>query len=208
MSEASAQVRTEVEVVDEPVAAAAVLDPLRSRILAALRRPGSATTVAAELGQTRQKINYHLRALEDLGLVELVEERPRRGLTERVVQATAEAFVVSPAASGPLAPEPGQADRLSAQYLIAVAARLVREVGAMARGARRADRPLPTLTIDTEIRLADPEARAAFAAELATTVTSLAARHHDESAPDGRWHRLVVAAHPLPSRQPTEEPPT
>ncbi len=41
--------------------------------------------------------------------------------------------------------------------------------------------------------------RAAFTAELATAVQALAARYHDESAPNGRWHRLVVAAHPRPA---------
>lgn len=191
-----------VEVLDDPTVAAALLDPLRCRILALLRRPGSATTVADQLGETRQKVNYHLRTLEGLGLIELVEERPRRGLTERVMRTTARAYVISPAAVGPLAAEPGANDRLSAQYLIAVAARIVREVGGLARGARRAGRALPTLTIDTEIRLASAEARAAFTAELAQTVTSLAARYHDESSDDGRWHRLVVAAHPRPVDQP------
>jgi hypothetical protein len=29
-------------------------------------------------------------------------------------------------------------------------------------------------------------------------VTALVSRYHDESAPEGRPHRLVVAAHPLP----------
>ena len=196
---AAGRPRAGVEVLEDDRAAAALLDPLRSRILATLRHPGSATTVADELGETRQKVNYHLRTLEELGLVELVEERPRRGLTERVVQATASAYVVSPATSGNLAVDPASLDRLSADYLVAVAARLVREVGAMARGARRARRPLPTLTIDTEIRLADAEARAAFATDLAEAVTSLTARYHDESTPNGRWHRLVVAAHPRPT---------
>lgn len=196
---------TPVEVLDDPTIAAALLDPLRSRILALLRRPGSATTVADQLGQSRQKINYHLRTLEGLGLIELVEERPRRGLTERVMRTTAAAYVISPAAVGPLAAEPNAEDRLSASYLIAVAARMVREVGGLARGARSAGRPLPTLTIDTDIRLASAEARADFTADLAQAVTALAARYHDESADNGRWHRLVVAAHPRPADDPPEE---
>ncbi len=96
---------TDVEVLDDPAVAGVVLDPLRARILAALAQPGSASTVAQSLGETRQKINYHLRSLEAAGLVHLVEERARRGLTERVVQATAGAYLVSPAALGDLAPD-------------------------------------------------------------------------------------------------------
>lgn len=188
-----------VEVVDDPGAAAALIDPLRSRILSLLREPGSATTVAERLGQSRQKVNYHLRTLEGLGLLRLIEERPRRGLTERILRTTADAWVVSPAALGDLGPEPTSMDRLSSRYLIAVAARLVREVGRLAADATRAGRPLATLTIDADIRFADAAGRAAFTTELTEAVTALAARHHDETTPGGRWHRLVVAAHPRPT---------
>ncbi len=188
----------DVEVIEEAGAAVAVLDPARSRILAALADPGSATTVAAALGETRQKVNYHLRALEEHGLVQLVEARPKRGLTERVLQATARSYVVSPAALGDAAVEPARTDRLSARYLIAVAARMVREVAELARGAEAEGKTLATLAIDTEIRFASAADRAAFTEELARTVVDLAARYHREQAPEGRWHRLVVAAHPLP----------
>jgi hypothetical protein len=83
-------------------------------------------------------------------------------------------------------------------YLIALAARVVREVGALARRAARANRVLPVFALDTEIRFATPKDRAAFADELATAVSRLAAKYHDEAAPDGRWQRLMVAVHPLP----------
>ena len=185
----------DVAVIDDPAVATAVLDPLRSRVLATLVAPGSATTVAQALDLPRQKVNYHVRALEDLGLLELVEERPRRGLTERVLVATARSYAVSPDALGAMAPEPTTIDRLSARYLIALAARMIREIGGLSRRAEAAGKPLATLAIDTELRFPTPDARAAFAEDLATAVTSLAAKHHDESAPDGRWHRLVVAVH-------------
>lgn len=188
----------DVEVIDEPAVATAVLDPLRARVLAVLARPGSASTVADELDQPRQKINYHLRALESLGLVELVEERPRRGLTERVMVATASSYVLSPAVLGSNATNPERLDRLSSRYLIALAARMVAEVGQLARRADDAGHTLATLSIDSDLRFASAESRAAFTTELTELVTTLAARYHDESAPEGRWHRLVVAAHAHP----------
>ncbi|MGB3184780.1 MAG: winged helix-turn-helix domain-containing protein [Ornithinimicrobium sp.] len=87
--------------VPEQSAAAAALDPLRAQILALLAEPGSASTIAHSLGLPRQKVNYHLRLLEEHQLVELVEESPRRGLTELVVRATARGYVVSPSALVP-----------------------------------------------------------------------------------------------------------
>jgi DNA-binding transcriptional ArsR family regulator len=191
----------DLDVIDEPATAATALDPVRSQILARLARPGSATTVARELGLTRQKVNYHLRALEAHGLVRLHEERARRGLTERVMVATAASYVISPAALGDTAADPARADRLSSRYLLAVAARMLREVVALARQAEHAGKPLPTLAIDADIRFASAADRAAFTAELTSTVGALCARYHAEGAPGGRWHRLVIAAHPRPSSQ-------
>lgn len=182
--------------IDEPAVALAALVPLRARVLASLSEPGSASTVAAAIDQPRQKVNYHLRALEEVGLVQLVEERPRRGLTERIVVASASSYVVSSAVLGASAADPAHTDRLSTRYLLAVAARLVTEVGDLARRSVKAGQKLATLTIDTEIRFASAGDRAAFTEELAATVTTLAARYHDESAKGGRWHRLIVAAHP------------
>jgi DNA-binding transcriptional ArsR family regulator len=189
----------DLEVIDDPAAAVVALDPVRATILAALAEPGSSTTVASALGLPRQKVNYHLRLLESHDLVRLVEERPRRGLTERVVMATAKAYVVSPAALASSADALPSTDRLSSRYLIAVGARMVRDVATLARGAERSGRALATMSIDTEIRFASAAERAAFTAELTHAVTRLVARYHDETLPGGRWHRLVVAAHPRPA---------
>ena len=91
------------------------------------------------------------------------------------------------------------ADHLSASYLVALAGRLVREVGALARRAGASGKRLPTLTIDTEIGFRSAADRAAFADDLTAAVLDLAARYHHD---DGRPHRLLVAAHPLPEENP------
>ena len=186
----------DVEVIESPAAAAVALDPIRARLLAELVEPGSAATLANRVGLARQKVNYHLRALEAHGLVELTEERKRGGITERILRATAAHYVVSPGALGDTAADPDKAaDRLSAGYLVALAGRVVREVGNLARRADAAGKRLPTMTIDTEIRFRSADDRAAFADELTAAVLDLAARYHHD---DGRPHRLVVAAHPKP----------
>jgi len=198
----------DVEVIDDPAAAVVALDPRRAQLLAALSEPGSAATLAAQVGLTRQKVNYHLRALEAHGLVHQVEERRWGGLTERLLVATAASYVVSPGALGEAANDPARAsDRLSARYLIALAARIVREVGDLARRAESQDKRLATLSLDAEVRFRSAADRTAFADELAGAVTSLVSRYHDEQAPEGRPHRLVVAAPPLPQDPENEEAP-
>ena len=194
-----------VEVIERPAAAAAALDPIRARLLSALAEPGSASSLAERLGLPRQKINYHLRTLEAHGLVRLVEERQRRGLTERVVVATASSYVVSPAAMGDASVSLTRTpDRLSADYLVALAARAIREVGTLMRRANLAGKRLATLSIDAEIRFRSPAERAQFAAEVTDAVTRLAARYHAADAPEGRSFRLMVAAHPIPLTLPTD----
>src|SRR3569833_2369331 len=88
----------DVAVIEDSTAAEISLDPMRSRLLAALAEPGSATSLAAKVGLPRQKVNYHLRTLEQHGLVELVEERRKGNVTERIMRATAASYVISPAA--------------------------------------------------------------------------------------------------------------
>jgi DNA-binding transcriptional ArsR family regulator len=187
----------ELSVIDDPAAAGVSLDPVRARLLAELAEPGSASSLAGKVGLARQKVNYHLRTLEQHGLIELVAERRKGNMTERVMQAVAASYVISPAALGAVAPDPGRApDRLSARWLIAVAARTVREVGELLAGATKAGKRLATFAIDGEVRFATAADRAAFADELAQAVTALVAKYHDESAPRGRPHRVVVAIHP------------
>jgi DNA-binding transcriptional ArsR family regulator len=187
----------DVAVIEDPSAAEVSLEPVRARLLAELSEPASATMVAARFGLSRQKVNYHLRALERHGLVELVEERRKGNVNERLVRATAASYVISPAALAAVAPDPARSpDRLSARWLLAVAARLVRDVGQLIVGADKARQRLATFAMDGELRFASAADRAAFAEELAVAVTSLIGKYHDESAPRGRAHRVIVAVHP------------
>ncbi|WP_198942821.1 ArsR/SmtB family transcription factor [Actinophytocola xanthii] len=187
----------DVAVIEDPATAEVTLDPTRARLLAELAEPGSATTLAARVGLPRQKVNYHLRTLEQHGLVELVEERRKGNVTERVLRATAVAYVISPAVLAAVQPDPDRApDRLSARWLLALGSRLVRDVGTLITGAAKAQKRVATFAIDGEIRFASAADRSAFAEELTQTVTALVAKYHDENAEGGRDHRLLVAIHP------------
>ena len=185
----------DIHVLDDPATVEAALDPIRASILDALTEPGSATTVAAAVGLTRQKVNYHLKTLEAHGLVEPAETRAWGGITERFVRRSARQLVVSPDVLQSAAIDPTEvADHLSAAYMIAVNARTVSEVRAIARDATVGVR-LPTLTIDTVIGFGSPKDRAAFSAELQSAVATLIAKYHHD---DGRPHRLTVSSYPRP----------
>jgi DNA-binding transcriptional regulator LsrR (DeoR family) len=196
----------DLRVIEDPASACVALDPVRNRLLSEVRTFGgtegvSAATLAGRMRLPRQKVNYHLRTLEEHGLVRVATRKRWGGLTERRLVATASSYVVSPAALGPVGPPPDPArgmDRLSASYLVALAARVVREVGQLLRKSEELGKPLATLSIDTEVRFRSAEDRAAFTNELAAAVAALVSRYHDESAPGGRRHRLMVGAYPTP----------
>jgi DNA-binding transcriptional ArsR family regulator len=197
----------DIQVIDDPAAAAVALEPTRSRILSEMATPVSAATLATRVGLARQKVNYHLRALETHGLVRLAEERKWGGLTERLLVATAASYVVSPKALGPVAVDPKrEVDRLSASYLIALGARIIREVSGLVCRAEAAGKRLATLSMDTEVCFRSATERAAFSKELTEAVAKLVSKYHDESAPGSRAHRLVLVAHPLPHHPETGEP--
>jgi DNA-binding transcriptional ArsR family regulator len=189
-----------LDVVRSSESAVALLDPTRQQLLAHLKEPDSAAGLARRLKLPRQRINYHLKVLEGAGLVELIEERRKGNCLERVVRATARAFIISPEALGELGPSADQAtDRLSSAYLIAAAGRAIRDVAVLEDKAKREGKRVATLTLETDVRFASAEARAKFAEELTDAVVRIAARYHDDRAPGGRRFRLLTAVHPVPT---------
>jgi DNA-binding transcriptional ArsR family regulator len=187
----------DVTAIENADAAIASLDPIRSRLLAELAVPSSATTLGTRLGLPRQKVNYHLRTLEEHGLIELAEERKKGNVIERIMRATAAAYVITPAALSSVRPDPSRSpDRLSASWLLALAGRLVQDIGELITGSAHTSKPLATFALDGEIRFATASDRAAFAEELSDATLKLVSRYHNESATAGRTYRLVLAIHP------------
>src|SRR5437868_7834519 len=129
----------DIHVIDDPAAATVALEPMRSRLLSELVVPASAATLATRVGLARQKVNYHLHALEAHGLVRLAEERKWGGLTARLLVATAASYVVSPSALGPVAADPHrEIDGLSANYPYSLGARAGRAAGDLGSPVKQA----------------------------------------------------------------------
>lgn len=198
-----------LQVIHSAAAAETLFDADRLRILEQLHEPQSAASVARVLQLPRQKVNYHLRELEKRGLAVFVEERRKGNCVERVMRASARAYVISPVALGRLGVSGEEArQQFSSAYLVHAASRLIRDVGILRGRADKAGKRLATLTAETEIRFASAEARHEFANELATLVASLTSKYHTDAAPAGRAFRLLVGAYPVITKQePVDESP-
>ncbi len=167
-----------------------VLNSARRQILAALETPDSATGIARRLGSTRQKVNYHLRALEEAGLVEVFELRQRRGLTERVMRRTSDVILVDPAAfdtSGLT-----RRDVAGLSGVVSTATDLIGQAARVAAMAGDRQERVAAAALDAEIRVASPSALRAMLAEVA----DLIARYNTED--DGLLLRVATTVLPVP----------
>jgi DNA-binding transcriptional ArsR family regulator len=196
------QSQAAVRFIDDTRGAAAVLRPLRLQMLERLQAPDSASGLARHLDLPRQKVNYHLRALEKQGLVELVEERRKGNCVERIVRATARSYLIDPAALGVLAADPDQIqDQFSSNYLVAVAARAIRDLATLRERSQKAQKRLATFTLQTEIQFASAADRNAFVEELSNEVARLIAKYHNEKSTGGRRFQVFIGSYPALSKK-------
>lgn len=76
----------------------AISDMLRLRIMALLEKQAmTATQLGEELGLATAKVHYHVRELEKVGLLQLVETREKGGILEKYYRAIAHDITVSKA---------------------------------------------------------------------------------------------------------------
>jgi DNA-binding transcriptional ArsR family regulator len=195
-----------------------LLKPQRVELLRHLAEPRSCTEVAARLGQTQQRVYYHVKRLVEHDLVTHVGERRVHGIKEGVYQAAARAYWLSPRLVGRIGPRQRR-DAASLGYLLdlmeevqsdvaalhALAARPASPPVPMQRASRRgpaavepaapegevAEPDLPSLGVSGAIRV-HPERRAEFLADLKATLQGLFTRY---GGAEGDVFKLAVACY-------------
>jgi len=188
-----------VDVIEEPRRAQVLLQEARIKLLENLAEPSSAAALARRLDLPRQRVNYHLRELEAQRLIELIEEKRRGNVVERIYRRTARSYAISTAALGGLGTVPSDIqDRFSSAYQIALASQAIRELAVLQAGAEAAKKKLPTFGLEVEVRFASAATRSAFAEELAASVADLVRKYHDEKAKGGRVFRFYLGGYPRP----------
>jgi DNA-binding transcriptional ArsR family regulator len=202
-------VNSSVRLIDDAKAVGALADPVRRQILQHLTSPGSAASIARQLGLPRQRIRYHMRELEKHGFVELLREDRKRGCIERVMRRTSESIVLAPDSltADKLHPHTVR-DRFSSLYLIALTSQMLREVTAAQVGAKVDDKLLPTFSLQVDVRLATQQDKNAFAEELGREIARLAVKYHQPQSRGGRSFRVIVGSYPAPPGRAVERPQT
>lgn len=188
-----------LHIIDDPDHAACMMSTLRVRILTALREPNSASGLAQTLAVPRQKLNYHIRQLEENGLVKQVGTRQARGFTENLMQSAAHAFLIGPAALGPMGCDPKDVqDQASSAYLAASAAAVVHDVARLRAAAGAEGKRVATMTLASQVRFRSADDQRAFADRLTECVAGLIAEYHCD---EGREFNLFTGLYQTPLNQ-------
>lgn len=173
-----------------------LLNPLRAEILNRLVEPASAAEVARMINETPQRINYHLKALEKVGLARRVGTRQVRNLVEVLYQAIARTFVLSESLNW--SPETVQKmkDQGSLSHLITTSERMKRDaLLLMERSDENTE--IPSATLETNIRLQSQEQRQEFVQEYVKLVKELVEKYQISSGSKAEEaYNVVLAVYP------------
>lgn len=187
----------EVLLIDDVERAGMLLKPLRIEMLRLMAEPRTCPELGQMLGETPQKIYYHVKVLEQAGLVEKVAERRVGGIMEGLYQAMARSYWLSSKLVGEIGGARTARDQLSLGYILGLAEQLQGDVG---RLARRVGEDTPSLGLSAEIYLEDGTRRAAFLDELRASVQAIAEKYGAAAGEerDPQSFRLLIACYPAP----------
>jgi DNA-binding transcriptional ArsR family regulator len=201
---------SDLETVKSPLRALALLRPLRLRILALARQPASGTELARRLGLPRQRVQYHVRALEKAGFLRAAGRVRKRNFVEQRFLATARAYVLSPEILGPVAADWRTIeDTASSDYVLALAEQVRADVvQAAGEGGGSGTGAPETLSIKSQFRFESPRQRAEFSAAARQALVETIARHTSPADSGtsrrgrGMLYRLVLSCYPAPEAAP------
>ena len=180
--------------VRDPDTLQALSHPTRVQMLEALREPASAAQVARRIGQPRQRVNHHLHALEDAGLVERVGEERTGNFVATKYRAIARSFVDSPSVAWS---DPRRMDAMRAQHsletLVVLGERLQSDAAALLDRAAFDGDQIASAAVTAEMRFASERDRAAFLDEYLKSIAKLTEKYGSRK---GEGYRVVLAAYP------------
>jgi DNA-binding transcriptional ArsR family regulator len=187
---------SQVKLVEDPEGLQALAHPVRVQVLEALRSPSSAATVARQIGEPRQNVNYHVKELERAGLVRRVGERRKGNFIEGLYQRVASTFVVSPrAAWGDGRRVQAMRDQFALERLVHLGERLERDAAVLLDRAAFDGDQIASVSVEAEVRFATEADRAAFLEEYLAAVGPLFRKYGRHP---GDPYRVALAAYPDP----------
>ena len=174
--------------------ARALLHPIRVAVLQRLREPHTCADLAKALGMTAQRMNHHVKALVEAGLVRVVREERVRNLMRATYQAVGKVVWLSPSiARDPSIDERAERDRMSLHALLEMAETVQDEVAALL--SRTSSAEVPSLGLNVEVHLRDEAHRKAFAKDVLDALAPVIRQYQGPAADAGPF-RLTLMCYP------------
>jgi DNA-binding transcriptional ArsR family regulator len=177
-----------------------LLKPIRLEMVKRLDEPRTCPELAEFLHNSPQKIYYHMKALEKVGLVEKVEERRVRGIVEGYYQAKARSYWLAPSLVSKVGGQRLTQDQTSLRFLLSLAEELQDDIGHLGHRSESGT-SVPSLGLSAHVQLPEGERRAEFLAEVRTMFETLARKYgvrrdHPLSEYEASNFRLILACYP------------
>jgi DNA-binding transcriptional ArsR family regulator len=192
----------EIEPIESLERASALLHPLRVRLLGLAAEPVSAVELARDLGETPQKINYHLRELEKAGLLKRVREEKVRNLTKAYFQAQAKSLWFSPKLVSERGAEARIArDQVSLHNLLGLSRQLERDVIRLLNSSQSEGAAAASLGVTADLAFPNGEARRGFMEAYVATLDDLIHRFGARpGSPVEERYTALLAVYPATRR--------
>ena len=181
--------------IEEIEQATALLKPMRVEILRRLDEPRTCPQLAGFFGESAQKIYYHIKALEQVGLVEKTDERRVRGAVEGHYQAAAKSYWLAPSLVGQIGGEQVAENQSNLRLLLSMTEDVQADLGKL---GRLVDIEIPSLGLSAQIELTDAATRSAFMKDVQNAFQGLAEKYGaaTDVASDTEMYRLALMVYP------------
>jgi DNA-binding transcriptional ArsR family regulator len=194
----------EVLYIEDVDQAAALLKPQRIEMLKLMDHPRTCLELVRIFGETPQKIYYHIKALQNAGLVEQVGERRVRGTVEGSYQARARSYWLASDLVGQIGGAGMAQDQASLRHLLSLTEEMRGDIGHL---AQEVGREIPSLGLSLHVELDDESRRADFMADVQQMAQILARKYgatagddsdgdSEDAQPPRSLFRLVLVCYP------------
>jgi len=194
MSKTNSSPIADVYRLETPEQALALLNPMRAEILQLLAEPASAAELARQMSQTPQKLNYHLKSLEKVGLIRRSGTRQVKNLIEALYQAIARSYVIPDSFGWSEDLTQRMKDQGALRQLVNVSER-IRTDALRLMEVSDSEEEVPSAVLETDLSLPDEKTREQFLRDYADAVRSVVRKYQAQGAPEGGF-KAILAVYP------------
>lgn len=186
----------ETFIVTEPEQAAALLHPVRSEIVSLLRDPQSATELSKKMNDSAQRVNYHLKALEKVGLVVRAGTRNVRNLVEVLYVSAGRSFLLSDSLGLSSETIKKLQDQTALAHVLSLTEKIKRDAVSLMEQVDNEE--IPSAVMEMELSLSGVKNRNAFLQDYTEMLTALIQKHHKPNQKDAKTFHVSMAMYPKP----------